>query len=79
MGSDGSYFELHPVSGQSTCLVREDMLYLPKFFVEGSTPNRRSFFPELAVHELVLIDEIALSHFDYFHRYDQRNRDHCVD
>lgn len=79
MCSDGCYFELHAISGEGAGLVGEDMLDLSEFFIEGSTPNKCSFLSVLAEHELILVDEVALSHFDYFHGDDERDGYHGVD
>lgn len=55
------------------------MFDLPQFFVERSTSDQGSFFSVVTVHELVVIDEVALRHLDYFNGDNQRNWDHGVD
>ena len=55
------------------------MFDLSQLFIEGCASDHCSFFAIAAIHKLILIDEIALSHLDDFNRDYQRDRNHCVD
>lgn len=55
------------------------MLDLSQLFIEGGTSDLSSSLTNLTVHELIVIDEIALGHFDNLYRNDQRDGNHGVD
>lgn len=75
---DRCYLELHDISCKGASFVRKDMLDLSEFFIKGSTFNLGMFVSQRAVHKLVIVDEIALSHFDDFDGDDQGDGDHGV-
>lgn len=79
MSSNHSYFELHQIHCKGSCFISENILNLAQFFIKRGRFDRGSFLSVFAVHQIILVDEIGLRHFDNFNRNDQRNRNHCIE
>lgn len=63
--------ELHNVTGEGPCLVREYITYLPQFLVQTGTGDLSRTVSLLGVHQGIILDEIGLDYFHYFYGYDQ--------
>lgn len=70
--------ELHLVTGQCSCLVRKDVLDLPKFFDKrrGTGESRGVRF--FVVHVQVRVDQLRLPELDDLHSDHQRDGDQVV-
>lgn len=77
--SDHCNFELHQIHCKSASFVSKNVLNLSKFLIKRGGLDVGWLFAKIAVHEFILIDEVALRHFDNLYRNNQWDWYHCVD